>query len=69
VLGTDPEFFLLLEVRDSPAGPRWQYGLARMNRDPLAVTYKGREVWKVGKVEPRGATTSPYFSIELPQWP
>ena len=38
-----------------------------MNRDPLAVTYKGKEVWKVGRVEPRGATTAVYFSIELPK--
>ncbi len=67
VLGTDPEFFLLLETLEAPAGPRWRYTLARMNRDPLAVTYKGREVWKVAKVEPRGATTAPYFSIELPK--
>jgi hypothetical protein len=69
VLGTDPEFFLLLEAGDTPRGPRWQYGLARMNRDPLLVTYQGKEVWKVGKVEPRGALHAPYFSMELPRAP
>lgn len=67
VLGTDPEFFLLLETAETARGPRWQYALARMNRDPLQVTYKGREVWKAEKVDPRPDPSATYFSMELPQ--
>jgi hypothetical protein len=69
VLGTDPEFFLLLEANESPRGPRWQYGLARMNDDPLQVTYKGKAIWKVDKVDRRRDSRAPYFSIDLPQGP
>jgi hypothetical protein len=67
VIGTDPEFFLLLEDRETPQGLRWRYGLARMNSDPLQVTYKGKEVWKAEKVADRHDPRGPYFSMELPQ--
>lgn len=67
VLGTDPEVFLLLETTNTPPGPRWRYSLARMNRDPIQVTYQGREVWKAEKVDPRTDSQSTYFSMELPQ--
>ena len=67
VVGTDPEFFLLLEARETPQGLRWQYGLARMNSDPLQVTFKGKEVWKVDKIADRHDPRAPYFSMELPQ--
>lgn len=67
VVGTDPEFFLLLEARETPQGLRWQYGLARMNSDPLQVTFKGKEVWKVEKIANRHDPRGTYFSMELPQ--
>jgi hypothetical protein len=69
VLGTDPEFFVLLEAKETPRGPRWQYGLARMNDDALQVTYKGKAIWKVDKVARRRDSRAPYFSIILPQPP
>ena len=69
VLGTDPEVFLLLEARQAARGPRWRYGLARMNSDPLRVTHRGQEVWKVEKVADRHDPRSPYLSVELPQKP
>ena len=67
VLGTDPEVFLLLETHASPDGPRWQYGLARLNSDPLRVTFQGQEVWKATKVVDRYDARGTYFSKELPQ--
>jgi hypothetical protein len=67
VVGTDPEFFLLLETRETPQGWRWKYGLARMNSDPLQVTFKGKEVWKAEKVANRHNPRGSYFSMELPQ--
>jgi hypothetical protein len=67
VVGTDPEFFLLLEARETSRGLRWQYGLARMNSDPIQVTYKGKDVWKVDKLADRYDPRGSYFSMELPQ--
>ena len=69
VLGTDPEVFLRLKVDTTPTGPRWQYGLARLNSDPLAVTYQGQEVWRAAKVVDRYDPRATYFSKELPQEP
>ncbi len=60
VLGTDPEVFLVLEARQSGDAPTWQYGLARMNTDPIAVSYKDQEVWRVEKVPYRGPIDAPY---------
>ena len=67
VLGTDPEFFLLLEARETPRGARWQYALARMNDDALQVTFKGKAIWKVDKVKRRRDPRAVYFSMNLPQ--
>ena len=69
VLGTDPEVFLRLEVATTPGGPRWQYGLARLNGDPLAVTYQGQDVWRAAKVVDRYDPRATYFSKEMPQDP
>lgn len=49
VLGTDPEVFLLLEARQKQGTHKWQFGLARMNMDPIVVSFKDREVWRVEK--------------------
>jgi hypothetical protein len=67
VVGTDPEFFLILEARETPQGFRWQYSLARMNSDPIQVTYKGKDVWKVDKLADRHDPRGTYFSMDLPQ--
>lgn len=60
VLGTDPEVFLLLEARQSGDSRTWQYGLARMNIDPIAVSYMDKEVWRVEKAPYRGPIDAPY---------
>lgn len=43
--GTDPEIILLIEARDRPGGPRWEYGAARFSDMDLWLTHKGKEVW------------------------
>ena len=46
--GTDPETFLLLEARKSPAGEAWQYALARFcGHCSLRALHDGREIWQV----------------------
>jgi len=60
VLGTDPEVFLLLEARQRGDSRTWQYGLARMNIDPIAVSYMDKEVWRVEKATYPGPIDSPY---------
>jgi hypothetical protein len=60
VLGTDPEVLLLLEARQSGNAPAWHYGLARMNIDPIAVSYNEKEVWRVDKAPYRGSIDAAY---------
>ena len=47
VEATDPEVFLLLEMR--PAGTKhgWHYGLARMASVRMQASLAGRAVWEV----------------------
>jgi len=45
-IGTDPEVFLLLEARDTPQGPRWEYAPARFSHMDLFVSFKDHEVWR-----------------------
>ncbi|HEY2251529.1 MAG TPA: hypothetical protein VGH74_10735 [Planctomycetaceae bacterium] len=67
VLGTDPEVFLLLEARRASEKLTWQYGLARMNIDPMTVSYKDEEVWRVEKTVPwSGPIDKPYF-VHIPR--
>lgn len=47
VEGTDPEVLLILEAIGSNESLRWVYGLARMNRDAIRVTFRGQPVWSV----------------------
>jgi hypothetical protein len=63
VMGTDPEVFLLLEARQSGDARTWQYGLARMNTDPIAVSYMDKEVWRVEKAQYPGPIDGPYRVI------
>jgi hypothetical protein len=47
VEATDPEVFLILEIRSAGGEPRWHYGLARMNSIRLAVSLGERLAWSV----------------------
>ncbi len=53
VEATDPEIFLCLEARLLEGKPTWHYGLVRMNSLPMAVSYKGKQVWVAEALAPR----------------
>jgi hypothetical protein len=64
VVGTDAEVLLLLEARGEPNEYRWQYALARLNRDELAASFKEQEVWRVERGT-YGERNKPYFLMGL----
>lgn len=47
VQGTDPEALLLIEARQMPGGPRWEFAFARMNSVKLTAAHRNHEVWSV----------------------
>ena len=47
VEATDPEVFLLLEMRSAGGTPQWHYGLARMASVRMRATLAGKTVWEV----------------------
>ena len=47
VLTTDPEAFLMLEVRDGKSGPEWHYAFAPMTIYALKASWKGQQVWEL----------------------
>ncbi len=69
VEGTDPEVLLLIEaVSDNvtSATPTWRFGLARMNRDALRVTFRDKEVWSVPYLDnPFNLPREPYSLFSL----
>jgi hypothetical protein len=69
VLGTDPEAFLLIEARGTGEATKWQYGLARMNNDSMAVSHKRREVWRVEHQESQDWLREPYLLTRVPETP
>lgn len=66
VVGTDVEVFLLLEAHGAKGAPHWQYALARLNSDELAVSFKEKEVWRVGRARYEDRE-GPYAFMGLPQ--
>jgi hypothetical protein len=69
VLGTDPEIFLLLEARRSKEATAWQFGLARMNNDSLAVMHLEKEVWSIRRADLQDRLHDPYVLIRVPEAP
>jgi hypothetical protein len=65
VQGTDPETFLLIEARRVEGGPRWHYGLARMNSVPMRISHRGKPVWSAPLIswEQASDPREPYFSF------
>jgi hypothetical protein len=45
VTGTDPELMLLIDVRETAAGPRWHYAAARFTDLSAKMWHKQSEVW------------------------
>jgi hypothetical protein len=68
VVGTDAEALLLLEARGKETKHQWQYALARLNRDELAVFFKEQEVWRVDRGI-YGERDNPYFLMGLSESP
>ncbi|MBS0205641.1 MAG: hypothetical protein JSS49_22285 [Planctomycetes bacterium] len=69
VEGTDPEVFLILEAFQSDEGGGWRFGLVRMNRDALRVTFRNNAVWSAPFIEDvLNRPREPYavFSLEQP---
>jgi hypothetical protein len=59
--GTDPEFLLLLECRNTPQGMQWQFAPMRFTLRPLRLEHQGKEVWRVeAHQEPPKTTTLLY---------
>jgi hypothetical protein len=69
VLGTDPEVFLLLEARRTKEATRWQFGLARMNNDSLAVMHHETEVWNIDRADLKDRLRGPYVLTRVPESP
>ena len=44
--GTDPEFLLLLEARQTSDGPRWHYSPARFTWREVWLTRDNKELWR-----------------------
>lgn len=45
--GTDPEILVILEVRDTPKGPRWHFAAARFSDLNQSLYLKGDLVWEL----------------------
>ena len=65
VVSNDPELFLLVEAvrKTKDAKPQWQYSLARMSSQKLAVVLDDKEVWTAGNFWEMPSTerrTGPY---------
>jgi hypothetical protein len=63
----DPEILLLIESRQTSAGPRWHYSAARFNVCPMWLDYDNKRVWKVERVPINtlifGDGTGPFFGV------
>jgi hypothetical protein len=70
VQGTDPEVFLLLEVRPKSAVPQselnWRYALARRTSGWLEVYYKDQLAWKAERLSDYSDPKQPHFQHSRP---
>lgn len=46
VMGTDPELFVSIEVRETDAGPKWHFAPGRFSHAPLELQYEENVVWQ-----------------------
>jgi hypothetical protein len=68
VVGTDPETFLAVESREISGGThRWEFALARMNRDAMQVFCADKLVWEVPAVNGLDNPKAEYLLIDLPK--
>src|SRR5262249_33454016 len=66
VIGTDPEWLLLLESDTASAKPEWRFGVARMNRDTIRLKRKGETVWEAAGTREH-SPEDPYIFFSLPR--
>lgn len=68
VVSTDPEAFLVLESRSTEGGTRrWEFALARMNRDAISARHGGKEVWSVPQINGLDDPQGSYHVLDLPK--
>jgi len=60
---TDPEIFLLVEVRRTEKGPAWHYAAAEFSNLSLFLQLDGKPVWNADP--PRFSSTGPHFGGKL----
>ena len=63
VNGTDPEVLLMLESRETAAGPKWHYALAPMTGYAVEATLDGRPVWDMPFRKPPFDPLKPFFLL------
>jgi hypothetical protein len=62
VTGTDPELMLLIDVRQTSAGPRWHYAAARFTDLTVKLRHKQIEVWSYERQSSKEEGKSPYVT-------
>ena len=67
VLTTDPEVYLMLEVRPGKGGPEWQYAFAPMTIYPVRAFWKGKEVWSLPYREAWTDRNAPFYARTFAQ--
>jgi len=63
----DPEIMLVLETRPTKDGPRWHYGVGRIDNKPLRLEYNGTEVWSKPGHDFGSPTSSFYCKFDASQ--
>ena len=67
VLTTDPEVYLLLEMRRGKSGLEWQYAFAPEASAPIRCTWKGQDVWNFDFTRVESHSRAAYFDWEFSQ--
>ncbi len=62
--GTDIEAFLLIEAREAPGGPEWNYAFAPMTTFGLKGTVKGQPAWDAPRRR-SGDPSRPFYYLVL----
>jgi hypothetical protein len=69
VLTTDPEVYLLLEVRDGEHALEWQYAFAPEANSPIRCFWKGKSAWTFDFEATGNDSRGPYFDWGFSQDP
>jgi hypothetical protein len=69
VLTTDPEVYLLLEVRRGKNRLEWQYAFAPEANSPIRCTWKGKDAWSFDFEAAGNESSAPYYDWGFAQDP